>query len=114
MKSIIRIGALMLMLCINLPVLAISLEEAKNELDKVKHEGLVGETPTGYLSVISPDARAREIVETINKARREEYARIAEKHGIAVTKVETVAGKKAIERTPSGQYVLIDGSWVKK
>ena len=54
------------------------------------------------------------IVDAINQARRDEYARIAEKHDIPVTQVETVAGQKALERTPSGQYILKDGQWVKK
>ena len=54
------------------------------------------------------------MAEAINNARREEYTRIAEKHNIPVTQVETVAGKKAIEKTPAGQFVLIDGRWIKK
>jgi hypothetical protein len=54
------------------------------------------------------------VVEAINSARRDEYKRIAEKHNIPVTQVETVAGKKAIEKTPSGQYVQMGGKWVKK
>ncbi|KKM68285.1 hypothetical protein LCGC14_1462360, partial [marine sediment metagenome] len=50
----------------------------------------------------------------INDARREAYKKIAEKHGIAVTKVETVAGQKAVEKTPPGQYIQVDDRWVKK
>ena len=60
------------------------------------------------------EGNAREVAEAINNARREEYTRIAEKHNIPVTQVETVAGKKAIEKTPAGQFVLIDGRWIKK
>ena len=74
----------------------------------------MGETPTGYLDVVGSDERAREIVDAINEARRQEYARIARKHNIPVTQVETVAGKKAIEKTPAGQFVVIEGQWVKK
>lgn len=114
MNLFARIGVLMLALCLSLPALGMSLDEAKSELDNVKRAGYVGETPTGYLDVVKPGGQAREIVDAINQARREEYTRIAEKHGVAVVKVEAVAGTKAIERTPPGQYVLIEGEWVKK
>lgn len=109
-----RISALFLALCLSLPVMALSLDEAKSKLDTAKSQGLVGETPTGYLDVVSAQGEAREIVQTINAARRAEYTRIAEKHGIAVTKVESVAGQKAIEKTPAGQYIKVDGQWQKK
>lgn len=114
MTRFAQLGALLLMLCLSLPALALSLEEAKGQLDAAKRQGLVGETPEGYLEVVRPEGQAREIVEAINRARREEYARIAQKHDIPVAQVETVAGKKAIEKTPPGQYILLDGQWVKK
>jgi uncharacterized protein YdbL (DUF1318 family) len=110
-----RISTLLLALCLSLPAFALSLDEAKSRLDTVKSEGRVGETPTGYLEVVdSANGEAKEIVETINAARRKEYARIAEKHDIPVAKVEAVAGQKAIEKTPAGQYIMVDGSWKKK
>lgn len=109
-----RISALLLALCLSLPALAMSLDEAKSQLDAAKSQGLVGETATGYLDVVKNQGQAQAIVEAINQARRDEYARIAQKHGIAVTKVESVAGKKAIEKTPAGQYVKVDGEWRKK
>ena len=114
MKTLARLGVVILMLCISLPAMAISLEEAKNRLDEVKSQGLVGEKPTGYLGVVRNESQATEIVRVINQARREEYARIAHKHDIAVTKVESVAGQKAIEKTPAGQYIMKDDEWVTK
>lgn len=114
MKRFAQFGALLLTLCLSLPALALSLEQAKDQLDAAKRQGLVGETPAGYLEVVRPEGQAREIVEAINQARREEYARIAQKHDIPVAQVETVAGKKAMEKTPPGQYILLDGQWVKK
>ncbi|MDX1633890.1 MAG: YdbL family protein [Marinobacter sp.] len=114
MNALARMTALLLMILVSLPAMAMTLEEAKAQLDDVKREGLVGEKPTGYLGVVRQGDNAKEIVETINQARRQEYVRIAEKHDIAVTKVESVAGKKAVEKTPQGQYVEIDGNWVKK
>ncbi|ROQ37795.1 hypothetical protein EDB94_3991 [Marinobacter sp. 3-2] len=114
MKRLIQMFALVLAFGISVSVLAMGLDEAKQKLDSVKQQGLVGETPTGYLEVVRAEGQAKEVVEAINSARRDEYKRIAEKHNIPVTQVETVAGKKAIEKTPSGQYVQMGGKWVKK
>ena len=114
MKRLIQMFALVLAFGISASVLAMGLDEAKQKLESVKQQGLVGETPTGYLEVVRAEGQAKEVVEAINSARRDEYKRIAEKHNIPVTQVETVAGKKAIEKTPSGQYVQMGGKWVKK
>lgn len=114
MKRIIQTAAFILALGAALPALAMGLEEAKQQLETAKQQGLLGETPTGYLDVVRAEGNAREVAEAINNARREEYTRIAEKHNIPVTQVETVAGKKAIEKTPAGQFVLIDGRWIRK
>lgn len=105
---------LVLALCLSGNALGMTLEEAKNQLETVKTEGQVGETQSGYLKVVGSNGQAREVVEVINEARRKEYARIAQKHDIPVTQVETVAGQKAIEKTPPGQFVEIDGQWKRK
>ncbi|HET8848442.1 MAG TPA: YdbL family protein [Marinobacter sp.] len=115
MNTIItRMSALLLALVISLPVAAMSLDDAKRELDAAKQQGLVGETPLGYLDVVKPEGNAKAIVDAINQARREEYARIAAKHNIPVAEVEAVAGKKAVEKTPSGQFIRVNGRWVQK
>jgi len=114
MKRLIQLGAFVLALAIAIPALAMGLEEAKQKLDTAKQQGLVGETLTGYLDVVRAEGDAQAVVKAINQDRRDEYTRIAEKHDIPVTQVETVAGQKAIEKTPAGQFVLINGKWVKK
>ena len=114
MKRILQMFALILALGVSVSAMAMDLNEAKQRLDDVKQQGLVGETPTGYLAVVRSEGQAPEVVEAINSARRDEYKRIAEKHDIPVTQVETVAGKKAIEKTPGGQYIQVNGNWVKK
>src|SRR5690554_2666600 len=114
MKLFTRFSVLMLTLCLALPTMAMSLSEAKNALDSAKSQGLVGETPTGYLGAVSSDKKTQEIVTAINDARREAYKEITQKHGISVTKVETVAGQKAVEKTPPGQYILVNDQWVRK
>lgn len=114
MKRFVQLGAFILVLCLAVPAFSMGLEEAKNQLDAAKQQGLVGETPTGYLDVVKAEGNASGIVDAINQARRDEYARIAQKHDIPVTQVETVAGKKALEKTPPGQFILVDDKWVKK
>lgn len=114
MKIFPRIGAFLLTLSLSIPGFAMSLDEAKNALDSAKSQGMVGETPTGYLAPVTADSRARDIAEAINNARREAYNGIAQKNGIAVAKVEAVAGQKAVDKTPSGQFIQVDGRWVKK
>ena len=88
------------------------------DLDEAKSRGLVGERPDGYLGIVEPGnagAEVREVVESVNARRREEYARIAERNGVSLEVVRQLAGKKAIERTPPGQWVLLpDGRWTRK
>ena len=83
-------------------------------LDEAKGTGVVGETPSGYLEVVqqSPDASA--LVKEINSKRHEQYEGIAQKNGTPIKAVEELAGKKAIEKTAKGNYVKLNGKWVKK
>ncbi len=106
--------AILMALVLATPAAALSLDDAKSRLDSAKSEGLVGEMPSGYLGVVTGSGDAAAIADAINQARRDEYARIAEKHNIPVSQVEVVAGKKALEKTPSGQYIQVDGRWVRK
>lgn len=85
------------------------------DLQQAKQEGLVGETESGYLAAVKGDsAEVKTLVDTTNALRRKEYERIATSNGIAIDKVEALAGRKAIGKTPAGQYVNIGGSWEKK
>lgn len=102
----------LLLLCVFVflaaPVLAIDLQTAKSQ-------GQVGETPAGYLAaVVSPNAEIKQLIAEVNAKRKAKYEEIAEKNGIALGKVEKLAGKKAIEKTPAGQYVKTAKGWVKK
>ena len=113
-RMFFKMCALLFVLGFSVSAMAMGLEEAKAALNNAKAQGLVGETPAGYLAVVSSAGQAQQIVDAINQARREEYARIAQQHGIPVGKVELVAGQKAVDKTPAGQFVKMDGSWVKK
>jgi uncharacterized protein YdbL (DUF1318 family) len=86
-------------------------------LDQAKSQGLVGETPSGYIEAVgpAPSAAVTALVADINRRRKEEYQRISSERGAPLNSVEQLAGKKAIEKTPAGQYVMLpSGQWRKK
>ena len=89
------------------PASALSLGEAKQK-------GLVGEMSNGYLGVVKSSAQAKKLVDTVNAKRRKAYEDIARKRGATLKDVELLAGKKAINKTPKGQYVKLNGSWRRK
>lgn len=114
MRMTIRMGGLLLALMMSVPALAMSLNEAMSALPSAKAAGQLGEQPNGYLGVVSPGGNAAEIASQINQARRNEYQKLAKQNGIQQSDVESIAGKKAIERTAPGQYIMLNGVWMKK
>lgn len=85
------------------------------DLQTAKSQGMVGEMSSGYLGIIKSSAEVQALVKQVNDARRKHYTEIAKRNGTSLNVVELLAGKKAIEMTPSGQYVKPDsGGWVKK
>jgi uncharacterized protein YdbL (DUF1318 family) len=107
MKKLLLI-LLFLILLIPQALFALSLDEAKSK-------GMVGETPSGYLAAITSTPEVSALLKDINGKRKAMYQDIAKKNGTQLNAVEQLAGKKAIEKTPAGQFVQ-DGSgkWVKK
>ena len=84
------------------------------DLQTAKQQGLVGETISGYLKPVKPTPEVEKLVRDINSKRKEQYLRIANRRGVNLSAVEQIAGEKAIAKTPPGQYVKINGKWVKK
>ncbi|MBT5032160.1 MAG: YdbL family protein [Proteobacteria bacterium] len=84
------------------------------DLGQAKAQGLVGETNNGYLATVVSNAEADEVVNSINAQRRAHYQAIADRNGTSIEAVESVAGQKAIELTPAGQYINTGGGWVLK
>ncbi len=89
------------------PAFALNLQEAKVS-------GLVGETATGYLAPVKASPEVQELVDTINAKRKAHYQKISSRNKTSLNAVEQLAGKKAIEKTPTGQFINVDGNWVKK
>ena len=42
------------------------------------------------------------------------YQQLAQKNNLSLAQVETLAGKKAVEKTASGHFIKIKGKWIKK
>lgn len=95
-------------------VSAMDLNAAMSSLSQAKSVGLLGEQPNGYLGVVKAQDNAAEIARLINDARRAEYQSLAKDNNIQLSDVETMAGKKALEKTPAGQYIQLNGKWLKK
>jgi uncharacterized protein len=85
------------------------------DLQTAKMQGMIGETPTGYLAVVKAgNNEAAQLVQSINAQRRVEYQKIAQRNNTALQAVEQLAGKQAMEKTPDGQFILIEGTWKRK
>lgn len=95
-------------------VFAMDLNDAMSHLGPAKAAGLLGEQPNGYLGVVKAQGNVAEIARLINEARRAEYQRLAKNNNIQLADVETMAGKKALEKTPAGQYIQLNGKWLTK
>ena len=84
------------------------------DLQTAKAQGLVGETLTGYLAPVKATPEVQQLVNTINAKRKTQYQQIAQRNGTNLQAVEQLAGKKAIEKTPHGQFIKSGGGWQKK
>jgi len=102
------------LLSFSLPLMAMTLQQAMSNLGDAKAQGVVGEKPDGYLGVVNNSNDAAEIVKLINEARQAQYQRLAKDNNIAIADVQAMAGQKAIEKTPSGQYIQVNQKWAKK
>ena len=86
------------------------------DLQAAKSQGLVGETPGGYLAPVqpAPGGEVMQLVQSINQQRRQEYQKIAQRNNTSLQAVEQLEGKQALEKTPQGQYIQLNGTWSKK
>lgn len=83
-------------------------------LNEAKQQGLVGEQITGYLGTVTATPEATALVSDINAKRKQKYKEIAQRNGTSLESVEKLAGKTALEKTPSGQFINLGSGWRKK
>ena len=85
------------------------------DLQTAKTQGLVGETPSGYLEAVKPpSADTKALIDSVNVKRKQKYQEIATRNKTSLQAVEQLAGKKAIEKSAPGSYVKLGGSWKQK
>jgi uncharacterized protein YdbL (DUF1318 family) len=86
------------------------------DLDDAKRTGSVGERADGYLGLVQTEAPVdvEALVKEINNKRRVRYQKIAAANDLTLDQVEALAGKKTIEKTPSGGWILTNGGWRQK
>ena len=84
------------------------------ELDTAKETGLVGEQQNGYLGAVVESSEVMELINDINAKRKAKYQELATKNGITLEQVEILAAKTAYEITESGNYLQVNGQWVRK
>ena len=95
--------------------LALSSEAFALDLAQARAQGLVGETPTGFIAPVTSSADANAVVADINARRKAEYEKISRENGQSVSVVGKVAAERIIGGLPSGSYYQgTDGSWKKK
>jgi len=85
-------------------------------LSPAKSAGLIGEQSNGYLGLVkSASSEIKMLVKEVNNKRKARYKKIAVSKKISLGDVEKIAGRKAIEKTKSGNYIKRAGQgWSKK
>jgi len=86
------------------------------DIRTAKASGQIGEQRNGYLGIVSTaSGEVQALVRDINQKRKALYKGIASKNGTSLQTIEKIAGKKAIKKTPKGQFIRSSsGRWVKK
>lgn len=117
MKAKSILFSLLALLALSFAVAGLQVPDAgAADLRSAKAAGYVGEQPNGYLGMIpGAPGDVPALVADINAQRRAAYLSIAQNNGTSLVAVEQLAGQKAIEKTPAGQYVRSPaGQWLRK
>jgi uncharacterized protein YdbL (DUF1318 family) len=54
------------------------------------------------------------LITDINAKRKAKYQELATKNSITLSQVESLAAKKAYDKTEAGHYLRSNGRWIKK
>lgn len=86
-------------------------------LEEAKAAGLIGEKRDGYIGLVQSSAPPAvvNLVNDVNRQRRERYQEIARENGIAVQDVAQLAYARAVDATRPGHFIEdANGQWVRK
>jgi uncharacterized protein len=112
-----RLGILLLLAALLTAGQPASRSHAQEGLDTAKSQGIVGERPDGLVGAVSDtvEPRIRDLIEKVNAERLQRYREIARSNGTSVGDVQALAGRRLIDRTPKGQFVMTaQRRWVRK
>ena len=87
------------------------------DIDSAKALGLVGEANTGYLAAVKtpPSAEVRALINDVNRKRRAEFERTAQRTKATLQQVAYRFYELAVQRTEAGHYYQdADGRWRRK
>ena len=103
-------------LLLSVVLIAITAFAYAADLQTAKSSGLVGEQLNGYLGIVDASASddVRALVKDVNAKRKAKYQAIASQNSTSLETVELLAGKKAVEKTQSGNYIQTATGWKKK
>lgn len=100
----------LILIMLTTPAWALSLDEAKSN-------GLVGETPSGYLASVTsaPDSDTRQLIKDINTKRKAAYVQSASKAGVTLDIIEIRIGQRLYQAAPKGTFLQNqNGQWIQK
>lgn len=87
--------------------------DAKSIVDKAKSDGLIGETSSGYLAVVT--SAPREVVNAMNEInirRKSLYTQLAREQNVQIEVVAALTGEKVLAGIKSGEKFMDDsGQW---
>jgi len=87
------------------------------DIHDAKDQGLVGESRSGYLAAVnsSPSAEVNSLIADVNKKRRTQFEKTAQKTSATVAQVANRFYELAVQKTESGHYYQASGGkWVRK
>jgi uncharacterized protein YdbL (DUF1318 family) len=85
------------------------------DLDTARTSGLAGEVDNGLLAMPpGASSEAKDLINSINNARRAEYARIAAQNNLSLDAVGSIASQKIFAKIPAGTWIQVQGTWKKK
>jgi len=89
---------------------------AASALSPAKNAGIIGEQANGYIGFVkTASADVKALVKSVNNKRKARYKKIAISKKISINDVAKIGGKKAIEKTATGNYIKRAGEgWSKK
>ena len=91
------------------------LRERAAQIEKLKADGVIGETDEGLVDFVKEkDAKSTDVVDAENVDRKAAYEQIAKDTGESADKVAKQAAQKRFDHAKPGEWIKIDGKWKKK